>query len=198
LGWADLALGSLATLRQVDLKKIVAYSSIVHMGLLPFVLFSQVDASITGALLMMLAHGLVSPALFIMVGQLFDRHHTEFMVYLGGVASVMPFWRVAFFLLTLANAGLPLFPDFIAEFLVLGCLFTVHPLHSFLVCAMLVLPSAYGFWAFARVTFPGVRSALAGRCWVAFLSWVSTFAFVLPKQHCFGWTQCTRVAGTTG
>jgi NADH:ubiquinone oxidoreductase subunit 4 (subunit M) len=108
LAWAGFVFGSLATLRQVDLKKIVACSSIVHMAMLPLALFSLSEASLASAFLLMLAHGLVSPALFVLVGQLFDRYHTEFLVYLASRGSLMPVWRTFFLLLALANVGLPL------------------------------------------------------------------------------------------
>jgi hypothetical protein len=156
LAFLGVVYGSFATLRQVDLKKTIAYSSIVHMGMLPLALFSMSEFSITASMIMMVAHGFVSPALFVMVGQLFDRCHTEFFVYLASSGWLMPLWRTLFLVLTLANVSMPLFPDFIAEFLVLNSLFNVHPLQSFSVCAVLVLPAAYGFWAYARVTFPNV------------------------------------------
>jgi NADH:ubiquinone oxidoreductase subunit 4 (subunit M) len=157
LAWLGFALGSLATLRQVDLKKVIAYSSIVHMALLPLALFSMSEVSLTGSFLLMLAHGLVSPALFVLAGQMFDRHHTEFLVYLASRGFLMPLWRTLFLFMSLANAGLPLFPDFIAEFLLLQSLFAVHPWPAFAICAMLVLPSAYSFWTYARLTFSLTR-----------------------------------------
>jgi proton-translocating NADH-quinone oxidoreductase chain M len=159
LAFLGVVYGSMATLRQVDLKKMVAYSSIVHMSMLPLMLFSSSEFSITGAMWMMVAHGLVSPAMFVIVGHLFDRHNTEFLAYVASSGALLPVWRTLFFILTLANVAMPLFPDFIAEFFVLMSLFAVHPWHSFVVCSILVLPTAYGFWAYARVTFPGVRIA---------------------------------------
>jgi NADH:ubiquinone oxidoreductase subunit 4 (subunit M) len=149
-----LVYGSLATLRQVDLKKVIAYSSVVHMAMLPFLLFEFSDVSITGSMFLMVAHGIVSPVLFILAGQMFDRHQTEFLVYLAGSGVLMPMWRTLMFCFTLANAGMPLFPDFISETLTLHATFSWHMIHAFAVASILVLPSAYSFWTYARITFP--------------------------------------------
>jgi len=142
---------SLSTLRQIDLKKIVAYSSIAHMSMLTLAIFSQSEFSAVAATFMMVAHGLVSPALFLLVGLLYDRAHTKLLVYFSGLASNMPIFCVFLFLFTLANLSFPLFPNFVAEMLCLVCLFAVHELLAYVFCVCQVLGAAYGFWAFNRV-----------------------------------------------
>jgi len=142
---------SLSTLRQIDLKKIVAYSSIAHMSMLTLAIFSQSEFSAVAATFMMIAHGLVSPALFLLVGLLYDRAHTKLLVYFSGLASNMPIFCVLLFLFTLANLSFPLFPNFVAEMLCLVCLFAVHELLAYVFCVCQVLGAAYGFWAFNRL-----------------------------------------------
>lgn len=142
---------TLSTLRQVDLKKIVAYSSIAHMSLVTLAIFSQSEFSAYSATYMMIAHGLVSPALFLLVGLLYERTHTKFLLYLSGLGSHMPMMSLYFLLFTLANLSFPLFPNFIAEMLCLVSLFAVHELLAYVFCLLQVLGAAYGFWAFNRV-----------------------------------------------
>jgi proton-translocating NADH-quinone oxidoreductase chain M len=142
---------TLSTLRQVDLKKIVAYSSIAHMSLVTLAIFSMSEFSASGATLMMVAHGLVSPALFLLVGLLYDRAHTKLLLYLSGLGSHMPVFSVFLLVFTLANLSFPLFPNFVAELLCLVSLFAVHELLAYVYCVCQVLSAAYGFWALNKV-----------------------------------------------
>jgi proton-translocating NADH-quinone oxidoreductase chain M len=142
---------SLTTLRQVDLKKIIAYSSIAHMNMVMLSLFSLNDLGTTAAMFMMLSHGVVSPALFLCVGALYDRYHTKLLKYLGGCANTMPLFSLLFFIFSLANMALPLFPNFIAEFLTLCGIFSFHTWAMLLACTSMVLSAAYSLWAYARV-----------------------------------------------
>jgi len=142
---------TLTTLRQIDLKKIVAYSSIAHMSLVTLAIFSLSEHSISSSTFMMVAHGLVSPGLFLLVGFLYERSHTKFLPYLTGLGSHMPIYATLFFVLTLANLSFPLFPNFIAEVLCLISVFAVHSLYSYVFCISQVLGAIYGFWTFNRV-----------------------------------------------
>jgi proton-translocating NADH-quinone oxidoreductase chain M len=142
---------TLTTLRQVDMKKIVAYSSIAHMALVTLAIFSLSEHSVSSSTFMMIAHGLVSPALFLLVGFLYERSHTKYLPYLTGLGSHMPIYATLFFLLTLANLSFPLFPNFIAEVLCLLSLFAVHSLYAYIFCISQVLGSIYAFWTFNRV-----------------------------------------------
>jgi len=114
---------SLTTIQQIDLKKIIAYSSVGHMGVVTIGIFSSVIQSILGSVLLMVSHGIVSGALFLCIGLLYERHHTRIIKYYSGLISVMPLYSTFFMLFTMANIGLPGTSSFIGEFLIiLGCL----------------------------------------------------------------------------
>lgn len=146
-----LVYASLTTLRQVDLKKLVAYSSIAHMSMVIIALFTLNDLGAVGASFLMLAHGVASPALFLLVGAMYDRAHTKALKYLGGAATAMPVYSLMLFLFSLCNMALPLTPNFIGEFLCLCSVFA-HNLAA-LVGALIavILSAAYTMWAYARV-----------------------------------------------
>ena len=109
---------SLTTLRQVDLKKIIAYSSVAHMNLGLLGLFSLNTQGIEGSLFLMIGHGVVSSTLFLLVGVLYDRHHTRLVRYYGGLTQVMPAFSAFFLFFSLANMGLPGTSNFVGEMLV--------------------------------------------------------------------------------
>ena len=148
---ASFLFSSLSTIRQVDLKKIVAYSSIAHMALVTLAIFSQSEFSTYSSTFMMIAHGIVSPALFLLVGLLYERAHTKFLLYFTGLGAHMPLYSIFFLVFTMANISFPLFPNFIAEVLCLVSLFAVHELLAYIFCITQVLAATYGFWAFNRV-----------------------------------------------
>jgi NADH-quinone oxidoreductase subunit M len=113
---------SITTMQQVDLKKIIAYSSVGHMGLVTIGLFSGNTQGILGAILLMISHGIVSGALFLCIGILYERHHTRVVKYFGGLIHTMPMFSVSFLIFTLGNIGLPGTSSFIGEFLIIvGC-----------------------------------------------------------------------------
>lgn len=120
--------GSLTTLVQVDLKKIVAYSSVAHMGYVTLGLFTNSVEGVEGAVFLMLSHGLVSAALFLCVGFLYDRYGTRLLRYYGGLIGVMPIYSAFLLLFVIANLGLPGSSSFIAEFLVLLAGFNANTL----------------------------------------------------------------------
>merc|ERR1712168_1211903 len=112
------------TCRQIDFKRLVAYSSVAHMGLVPLGLFTHVIEGLIGALFLMLAHGFVSSALFIGVTFLYDRHHTRLIKYYRGLTLTMPLFVITMLILSLANMGFPLSCNFVGEFVILGVLFS--------------------------------------------------------------------------
>jgi proton-translocating NADH-quinone oxidoreductase chain M len=142
---------TLSTIRQVDLKTIVAYSSIAHMSLVTLTIFSMSEFSTYASTFMMIAHGLVSPGLFFLVGVLYERTHTKYLLYFTGLGNHMPLFTVCFFLLNCANLSFPLSPNFIAEVLCLASLFAVHELYAFIFCVCQVLGAVYSFWALNRI-----------------------------------------------
>jgi NADH-quinone oxidoreductase subunit M len=110
---------SLTTLQQADLKKIIAYSSVGHMGLVTIGIFSANAQGILGSILLMISHGIVSGALFLCIGIVYERHHTRIVKYYGGLIHTMPLYSVCFIIFTLGNIGLPGTSSFIGEFLVI-------------------------------------------------------------------------------
>lgn len=142
---------SLTTLRQVDLKKIIAYSSVAHMAFVTLGIFTFNLQAIEGSIILMLSHGVVSSALFMCVGLLYDRHKTKMIKYYSGLIQVMPLFMTIFLIFTLANLGLPTTGNFIGEFLVLIGLFQSNKFITFLAATGMVLGAAYSIWLWNRI-----------------------------------------------
>lgn len=142
---------SLTTLRQVDLKKIVAYSSVAHMSMVVLALFTMNEVGIIGSIFTMQAHGIRSPAQFLCVGYLYDRTHTKALKYLGGAATAMPLFSIWFFIFTQCNMAMPLTPSFVGEFLSLCGIFAQNSLSLVLSLIGVILSAVYSQWAYARV-----------------------------------------------
>ena len=145
--------GSLTTCRQVDLKRIVAYSSVAHMGLVTLGLFSQTVQGLVAAVFLMLAHGLVSSALFIAVTFLYERHHTRLIRYYRGMAVTMPLFGTLMLTLVLANASLPLSCNFVGEFFSLLAAFEYSYVVGVLASLGTVLSAGYSIYLYNRVCF---------------------------------------------
>ena len=143
---------SLTTLRQIDLKKIIAYSSIAHMGVVNIGIFSNNITGIEGSILLILAHGIVSPALFICVAVLYDRHHTRIINYYRGLTLTMPIYSTFLFLFTLANMGTPLTGNYIGEFLSFAGAFQISPIIISIGAISIVLSAVYSIWLYTRIT----------------------------------------------
>jgi NADH-ubiquinone oxidoreductase chain 4 len=126
-------------MRQTDLKRVIAYSSVGHMGVVMLATFSLSVIGVEGSIFLQLAHGLVSSALFIIVTLLYERHHTRIIKYYRGVTITMPLYSLMFFILTLANIAVPLSANFIGEFLSLLAIFQVNPFLTIVSCAGIVL-----------------------------------------------------------
>ena len=149
---------SLTTLRQIDLKKIIAYSSVAHMGYVTLGLFSLNTQGIEGSILLMLSHGLVASALFLCVGLLYDRHKTRLVKYYGGCVHVMPIFSFFFLVFTLGNISLPGTSSFIGELLVLIGIFQTNTFIATLACTGMVLGAAYSLWLYNRVVFGNFKT----------------------------------------
>jgi NADH:ubiquinone oxidoreductase subunit 4 (subunit M) len=134
---------SAVTVRQVDLKKIIAYSSVAHMSFVILGLFSLTVNGIEGGVFLMLSHGIVSSALFICIGILYDRYHSRLVFYYGGLNTLMPLYSVFFFLFTLANMGLPGLSNFVGELLVLLGLVSMSPVIAILAAIGTILGAIY-------------------------------------------------------
>ena len=144
---------SLTTLRQIDLKKVIAYSSVAHMAFVTIGLFSLNMQGIEGSILLMLSHGLVSSALFLCVGCLYDRHKTRLIPYYGGCVHTMPVFSAIFLFFTLGNLSLPGTSSFVGEFLILVGAFQHNTLITTLAATGMVLGAAYSLWLYNRVVF---------------------------------------------
>ena len=118
LALAGVVFGSLSTIRQIDLKKIVAYSSIAHMNLIVLGIFSANTQGLNGAIYLMIAHAFVSTGLFLCIGIIYDRSHTRLVRYYGGLAQTMPIFSLLFLFFTLANMSFPSTANFIGEILI--------------------------------------------------------------------------------
>lgn len=148
---------SLTTLRQIDLKKIIAYSSVAHMNFVTLGLFSLNIQGIEGSILLMLSHGLVSPALFLCVGVLYDRHKTRLLRYYAGCGRTMPLFAVLFVFFTMANISLPGTSSFIGEFLVFVGTYQNNSFICVLAATSMVLGAAYALWLCNRLLYGVVK-----------------------------------------
>lgn len=147
---------SLVTLRQTDFKKLVAYSSVAHAGTMVLGVFSNTVQGIEGAITLGIAHGLVSPALFFLVGGvLYDRFHTRVIRYYRGMTSYMPLFSVFFFLFTIFNSAVPLSLNWIGEFMSLAGIFQQNPIMAVLGSTSIVLSAGYSIWLYNRISFGG-------------------------------------------
>lgn len=144
---------SLVALMQSDMKKLVAYSSIAHMGFVTLGIFSFNVQAIHGAIFQMFSHGLTSAALFLGVGVLYDRMHTKEIDRFGGVVKKMPLFALYLMVFTMASIGLPGLSGFVGEFLVLAGLYQVDKLMTALAALGVILGAAYMLWMYWRVMF---------------------------------------------
>lgn len=145
---------SLTTLRQNDMKALVAYSSVAHMGTVVLGLFSNTIQGIEGAIMLSIAHGLVSPALFICVGGvLYDRYHTRLIKYYRGMALTMPLFSLLFFVFTLSNIAVPLSANFVGEFMALTGSFQKNPILTIFATSGMVLGACYSIWMYNKINF---------------------------------------------
>jgi NADH-quinone oxidoreductase subunit M len=144
---------SLVALMQEDMKKLIAYSSVAHMGYVTMGIFAMNQAGVQGAIFQMLSHGLVSGALFLCVGVVYDRLHTREIAAYGGLVNNMPKYAVVFLIFTMANVGLPGTSGFIGEFLTLIGVFQVNTWVALFATTGVILSAAYALWLYRRVVF---------------------------------------------
>ena len=150
---------SLVALAQSDMKKLIAYSSVAHMGFVTIGIFTLTEQGVAGAMFQMISHGLVSAALFFCVGIVYDRVHTRDISAYGGVAAVMPRYAVFFMFMMLASVGLPGTSGFVGEMLVLVGAWKASSWVAFFTATGLVLGATYMLWLYRRVMFGKVVSA---------------------------------------
>ena len=154
--------GALICLAQKDLKRLIAYSSVSHMGFITLGIFSLNTQSVEGGILQMINHGVVTGALFLCIGIVYERTHTRVIKDYGGLASTMPVFASFFLLFTLAAIGLPATNGFIGEFLILLGSFINRPWTAFFAATGLILGAWYMLWLYQRVFFNPVNKKVVG------------------------------------
>lgn len=149
---------SLTTIRQIDIKRIIAYSSIAHMNIGILGLFSLTQQGVDGAMYLMLGHGFVSGALFFLIGVLYDRYHTRLIYYYGGLVETMPVYALLLFICTIANVGFPGTCNFVGELLSLIGIFLWSSSGALLVGLGVVLSAVYSMWLYNRLMFGTLKT----------------------------------------
>jgi NADH-quinone oxidoreductase subunit M len=149
--------GALVSLVQPNMKKLIAYSSVSHLGFVVLGTFSFTTAGLNGAVFVMLAHGVATGALFMLAGILYERRHTYEISELGGLATPMPQYAAFFLFIVLASVGLPLLNGFIGEFLVLSGAFQANPWYGILGATGVIWSAGYLLWMYQRVFFGKVK-----------------------------------------
>ncbi|WP_375571675.1 NADH-quinone oxidoreductase subunit M [Seohaeicola saemankumensis] len=142
---------SLVALVQEDMKKLIAYSSVAHMGYVTMGIFAANQQGIDGAIFQMISHGFISGALFLCVGVIYDRMHTRDIDAYGGLVNRMPAYALIFMFFTMANVGLPGTSGFVGEFLTLVGIFQVNTWVALVACSGVILSAAYALWLYRRV-----------------------------------------------
>ena len=148
---------SFTAIRQTDLKRIIAYTSIAHMNLVMLGIFSFNVVGIEGAILQSLSHGFVSSALFLLVGVIYDRHHTRMVSYYSGLVHTMPLFTIIFLIFTLANIALPGTSSFVGEFLILSGVFKMNTSATFFGAIGMILGGGYSLWLFNRIVYGNLK-----------------------------------------
>ena len=150
---------SLVALMQEDMKKLIAYSSVAHMGFVTLGIFTMTQQGIEGSIFQMISHGLVSAALFLCVGVVYERKHTRLIKDYGGLVSEMPKYAIVFMVFTLGAVGLPGTTGFIGEFLILMGTFKKSFIAAILASIGVILSAAYMLWLYRRVVFGRLNNA---------------------------------------
>jgi proton-translocating NADH-quinone oxidoreductase chain M len=158
LALIGIVYAGLTAIRQIDMKRIIAYSSIAHMNLAMLGIFTNNFLGIEGSIYMMIAHGLVSGALFYSVGLLYDRYHTRLVRYYRGLAIYMPLFAIFFLFFTLSNIAFPGSANFIAELLVFTGIMDINPFLAIIASLGLFLSASYSIWLYNRVCFGATTS----------------------------------------
>jgi len=144
---------SLIALMQEDMKKLIAYSSVAHMGFVTLGIFTIQQQGIEGSIIQMISHGLVSAALFLCVGVVYDRMHSRLIATYGGIVTIIPKYAILFMVFTLAALGLPGTSGFVGEFLILMAAFKDNFLVAVLASLGVIIGAAYMLWLYKRVIF---------------------------------------------
>jgi NADH-quinone oxidoreductase subunit M len=159
LSLVGIVYGSLVAMVQPDVKKLVAYSSVAHLGFVMLGIFTFNSQGVSGGVLQMVNHGLSTGALFLLVGMVYERRHTRLISEFGGVARPMPVYAACFGIVTMSSIGLPMLNGFVGEFLILLGAFLVNPPVAIVAASGVVLAAVYMLWMYRRVFFGPVENA---------------------------------------
>ena len=149
---------SLSTLRQTDMKRVIAYSSVGHMAIATIGIFTLTARGIEGSILLQIAHGIVSSALFIIVTMLYERGHTRIIKYYRGITVTMPIYSSLFLLFTLSNIAVPGTANFVGEIMTLTAAMEANVVVAVLAAAGVILSAAYGLFLYNRISFGALSS----------------------------------------
>jgi len=144
--------------RQTDMKKLIAYSSVAHMGFVTMGIFALNVQGLQGALFQMISHGIISGALFFAVGIIYDRMHTREIAFYGGIVKYMPMYAAVFMLFTMANVGLPGTSGFVGEILTMVGAYQVNPWIAFGAATGMILSAVYALHLYREVVFGEVKN----------------------------------------
>jgi len=150
--------GALVAMVQEDIKKLVAYSSVSHLGFVVLGTFAFTQRGIEGSLMQMINHGISTGALFLLVGVIYERRHTRLISEFGGLTKIMPKYAVIFMIVTLSSIALPMTNGFIGEFLILLGVFEAHKIYGVIAASGVILGAIYMLWMFQRVMFGEVTN----------------------------------------
>lgn len=148
---------SITAIRQTDLKRIIAYSSVAHMNLVTIGIFTFNILGIEGSILQSISHGFVSGGMFLLIGILYDRYHSRFLYYYGGLVQMMPLYAIFFLIFTFANIAIPGTSSFVGEFLLLAGAFKINFITCFLSALGVILGGAYSLWLYNRTMFGNLK-----------------------------------------
>ena len=158
LSAAGIVYASFTAIRQTDFKRIIAYTSVAHMNLVMVGLFSFNVISIEGALLQSLSHGFVASALFLIIGVVYDRHHTRMVKYYGGLVHTMPMYVIIFLFFTMSNIGLPGTGSFVGEFLILIGSFKTNVIITIISATGMIIGGCYSLFLFNRIAYGNLKT----------------------------------------
>jgi proton-translocating NADH-quinone oxidoreductase chain M len=170
----SICYASLTAIRQTDLKRIIAYTSIAHINLVVIGIFSFNVPGINGSIIQSLSHGFVSTALFILIGVLYDRYHSRLYLHYSGLTNVIPLFSIFFLLNTLGNIGIPGTGNFTGEFILLNSVFAVSPIAAIIAATSLIWSTVYSLWLLNRLIYGNLK-----------IQYISTFTD-LNKIEIFG------------
>jgi len=181
LATLSIIYASLTAIRQLDLKRIVAYSSIAHMNLVIVGLFSNVIEGLAGATFLMIGHGLVSSLLFFLIGFLYERYGTRLLAYYGGLLKTMPLFTFYFLIACLGNLGLPGTSNFIGELLVFFSALSKNKVIFFVILISVILSATYSLYLYSRLTSGNVTFYISNYCDLLLLETIisSILAFLI-------------------